>query len=65
MKLFYRISIFCAFIMLSCFLTWAITSWFYSNQNKELSQKQSRNQVSAPIVNNSEVEKIVVYDQNK
>ena len=39
MKLFYRISIFCAFIMLSCFLTWAITSWFYSNQNKELSQK--------------------------
>ena len=39
MKLFYRISIFCAFILLSCFLTWAITSWFYSNQNKELSQK--------------------------
>ena len=39
MKLFYRISIFCAFIMLSCFLTWTITSWFYSNQNKELSQK--------------------------
>lgn len=41
MKLFYRISIFCAFISLSCFLTWAITSRFYTSQNKELSQKDT------------------------
>lgn len=39
MKLFYRISIFCAFISLSCFLTWAITSRIYTNQNKESAQK--------------------------
>lgn len=40
MKLFYRISIFCAFILISCFLTWAITSHFYSNQDKRFSDKE-------------------------
>ena len=44
MKLFYRISIFCAFILLSSFLTFMVTSRFYTSQNnKSIQDNQNTN----------------------
>lgn len=49
MKLFYRISIFCAFILLSSFLTWMVTSWFYTSQNKKSFQNDQNTDPSITV----------------